>query len=329
MINNISFIVIARNESFAIEKCLASIASMPLKKCEVICVDSDSTDNTLEVMKTYTDKIQNLKIVQCSGYLNAAVARNAGMRYATKQYIFFVDGDVELYPGFLAEALDRIDSGNADAVTGILEQIVYCDDYKKIKELSSYRKHYHIVMEITRCGGIFLVTRQLAETVGTWDERMDRNQDIDFTLRLSRYGRFLALPVTMGRHHTLSYDERPWLYFKKRFPMYFGMVIRKNLTQPKAILSLHRLLRGYLFGFIVYLLLLAGIPVAYALPGSFCYVAFVVWLPVVCDLVWGVVKNENVFNRFLKHYLHVPLIIAGIFFNANYNRPPTVVRRIC
>jgi len=329
VIKNVSFIVIARNESFAIEKCLASIASMPLTECEVICVDSDSTDNTLNVMKGYIGRIENLTIVQCSGYVNASVGRNAGLKYATKKYIFFVDGDVELYPDFLAEALDRIELGKADAVTGILEQIVYCDDYKKIEKPFSYRKYYPRVMDISHCGGIFLVTRQLAEMVGTWDELMDINEDFDFTLRLHRYGKFLALPSTMGRHHTLSYDERPWLYFKKRFPMYFGMVIRKNLTQPKAILSLHRLLRGYMFGFIMYLLLLAGIPLAFALPGSFCYVAFIISLLVASDLGWGAIKKKSVLNRCLLHYLHVPLIIAGILFDANHNRPPKVVRRIC
>ena len=136
MIANVSFIVIARNEAFAVEKCLESIAVMPLKDCEVICVDSDSTDETLEVMKRHVGKIDNLRIIQCSGYLNAAVARNAGIEYATKDYIFFVDGDVELYPEFICEALDRIDSGKADAVTGKLIEIQYSPDYtNEIKRL--------------------------------------------------------------------------------------------------------------------------------------------------------------------------------------------------
>ena len=329
MINSVSFIVIARNESFAIEKCLASIASMPLTECEVICVDSDSTDNTLEVMKAYTDKIQNLKIIQCSGYLNAAVARNAGMKYATKQYIFFVDGDVELYQDFMAEALDRMKSGKADAVTGRVDEIVYSDGYKKIEKPFSYRKYYPRVMDINHCGGIFLVTRQLAETVGDWDERMDRNQDLDFTLRLHRYGKFLALPVTMCTHHTLDYNERPWLHFKKRYPIYFGMLIRKNLDQPKALLPLLRRNRGFLAGFVVYGLFLVGILATAFLSLPFLYLAFAISLMVISDLFWEAIRKKNILNHFLTHYLHVPMIIAGIFFDANRNRPATTVERIC
>lgn len=327
-IRDVSFIVIAYNESFTIEKCLASIASMPLTECEVICVDSDSTDNTLEVMKAYTDKIQNLKIIQCSGYLNAAVARNAGLRYATKQYIFFVDGDVELYLDFISEALDRIKSGSADAVTGNLDEIVYSDGYKQITKPRSYRKYYPRVMEISHCGGTFLVTSQLAEKLGPWEERMDRNQDIDFTLRVSRYGQFLALPVTMCTHHTLDYNERPWLHFKKSYPMYFGMLIRKNLEQPKAVLSLLRRNRGFLAGFVVYGLFLVGILATAFLSLPFLYVAFAISLMVISDLFWGAIRKKNVLNHFLTHYLYVPLIVAGIFVSINNKRAPTTVKQI-
>jgi len=328
IIRNVSFIVIARNESFAIAKCLRSIACMPLTDCEVICVDSDSTDNTLDVMKGYIGRIENYKIIQCSGYLNAAVARNAGMQYATKRYIFFVDGDVELSPDFISDALNKMESGKADAVTGILDEIVYSDDYKQIKKPRSHRTFYPRVMEISHSGGTFLVTSQLAETVGPWDERMVRNQDIEYILRLSRYGRFLAIPVVMGTHHTLSYNERPWLHFKKRYPMYFGMLIRKNWDQPKALLLLFRRNRGFIAGFVVYGLFLVGILATAFLSLPFLYVAFAISLMVISDLCWGAIRKKNILNHFLTHYLHVPLIIAGIFFDANHNRPRTAVKQI-
>ncbi len=80
VLRNISFIVIARNESFAIEKCLGSIASMPLTECEVICVDSDSTDKTLDVMKGYIGKIQNYKIIQCSSQDLVSAKRTSSSR---------------------------------------------------------------------------------------------------------------------------------------------------------------------------------------------------------------------------------------------------------
>ena len=125
MLIDTSFVVIARNESLAVGKCLNSIASMPLEDCEVICVDSASTDRTLEVMRSYMGNINNLKIVRCSGNVNAAIARNAGIEHATKKYIFFVDGDIELCPDFLQDSLQRMQTHEIDAATGNLDEIIY------------------------------------------------------------------------------------------------------------------------------------------------------------------------------------------------------------
>ena len=61
-IEGVSFIVIALNEEYGIRKCLSSISKMTLANCEVICVDSNSSDYTLEVMLSFTNIIENLKI---------------------------------------------------------------------------------------------------------------------------------------------------------------------------------------------------------------------------------------------------------------------------
>ena len=48
---NISFIIIAANEEFAIKKCLESIDKLPLVNCEIICIDSSPNDYTIDIMK--------------------------------------------------------------------------------------------------------------------------------------------------------------------------------------------------------------------------------------------------------------------------------------
>ena len=328
MIQDISFIVIARNESFAIEKCLASIASMPLSECEVICVDSDSTDNTLDVMKGYIGRIENLTIVQCSGYLNASVGRNAGLRYAKRRYIFFVDGDHELYPDFIAEAVELMKSGKADAVTGGREEIVYSSGYRRAIKTSSYRS-YPRVTEITTCGGWFMITRKEAERVGPWNELFTINEDFEYVLRFSMHGRFLALPATMCTHHTLAYNNRGWERLAKRYPMYLGMLIRKNINRPKAVLLLLRESYSAFVGLVMCLLLLAGILLTSILSLSIYFIFFAVSLLMISDLVWGAVRKQNVLRRFLRHYLYGPMIIAGIFFDLNRNVATTTVERIC
>ncbi len=330
MIQNISFIVIARNESFAIEKCLASIASMPLSEYEVICIDSDSTDNTLDVMKSYIGKIQNYKIIQCSGYLNSAVARNAGLRYATKEYIYFVDGDTQLESTFIPKALRILLTGTADLVTGQLVDICYSqDDHKEIYRVSD-RHHISETKQIHLSSGTFIIRTPLVKKVGLFDERFHRHQDMDYLLRSCRYGCFLGIPVLMGIKYTSAEDDkRVWCFAKAFYPMLFGLLIRKNIDKPRFIVSILKQSRGYLAGFVVYGLFIVGILVTVFLSLPFFYVGLAVSFMVISDLFWGAIRKKNVFNHFLTHYLYVLMIVAGIFFDVNRNRPPTTVERIC
>ena len=110
--------------------------------------------------------------------------------------------------------------------------------------------------------------------------------------------------------------------------MCLGLLIRKNLYQPKFIVSIFKQHRGLLAGVFVYLVLLVGILITCILSQPFYYVASVFWLLVVSDLVWGVVRKKSIVNRFALHYLYLPMIIAGIFFDVNHNRTPTTVKRI-
>ena len=321
MVYKTSFIVIARNESFAIEKCLASIASMPLKGCEVICVDSDSTDNTLDVMKGYIGKIQNYKIIQCSGYLNAAVARNAGLRYATKEYIYFVDGDVELDMGFIHVALEYLRSGKADMITGMLPEIYYTDSYSQAIRRCADRKNITEEREIVQSCGRFITSRSMVERVGLFDERLDCNEDTDYTLRISRHGKLLAIPVVMGIHHTLEHHERTWRFLnRKLIPICFGGVIHKNLDRPNVLFRLLFSYRGYSAGFIAYSMFFVSLLVTTILSISIGYALMFLLMLMMFDLIWGAIHRKRIVHRFLTHYLYTPLIIIGIFFGTNHKR---------
>ena len=329
MIQNISFIVIARNESFAVEKCLGSIASMPLTKCEVICVDSDSTDHTLDVMKAYTDKIQNLRIIQCSGYVNSAVARNAGLRYATKEYIYFVDGDTQLESTFIPKALELLLTEQADLITGQLMDIHYSqDDHKEIYRVSD-RHHISETKQIHLSSGTFIIRTSLVKKIGFFDERFHRNQDMDYLLRSCRYGCFLGIPVLMGIKYTSAEDDkRIWCFVKAFYPMLFGLLIRKNIDKPRFIVSILKQSYGYLAGFVVFGLFLAGIVVTVFLSLPFLYTVLAVPFLVISDLFWGAIRKKNILNHFLTHYLYPPMIVAGIFVSINNKRPPTTVKQI-
>lgn len=59
---------------------------------EVIIVNDGSTDNSLNIMKTYASNYNNLTIIHQKNS-GVSVARNKGMEIASGKYIWFVDGD--------------------------------------------------------------------------------------------------------------------------------------------------------------------------------------------------------------------------------------------
>jgi glycosyltransferase involved in cell wall biosynthesis len=102
----ISFIIPVYNAAEYLNKCVDSIFQSDLEdgQYEIILVDDGSTDNSVEVsqqicaahsqVSLYTQKNQG-----------SSVARNAGIVYATGDYVWFVDSDDYLDSSQLKESI--------------------------------------------------------------------------------------------------------------------------------------------------------------------------------------------------------------------------------
>lgn len=94
----ISAIVNTLNEEKNIEKCLKSLGFC----YEIVLVDMESDDKTVEIAKKYTDKIYTHKKV---GFVEPA--RNMAISKATGDWLLIVDAD-EVIPKSLAQKLQKI-----------------------------------------------------------------------------------------------------------------------------------------------------------------------------------------------------------------------------
>lgn len=79
----LSVIVITKNEQDRIRACLESVKWAD----EIIIVDNGSTDNTIKISKSYTDKI-----FKFAG-LDFAALRNKGMEKASGEWVLYIDSD--------------------------------------------------------------------------------------------------------------------------------------------------------------------------------------------------------------------------------------------
>jgi len=98
----ISVIIVAKNAESTIEKCLDSVRRN--NPAEVIVVDGNSTDKTVEIAGKYTDRIYS------DEGRGKSYARQLGVEQARQEYITYVDTDVVLTEGALTTMLAEFQS---------------------------------------------------------------------------------------------------------------------------------------------------------------------------------------------------------------------------
>ena len=90
---SVSIIIPALNEARMIGKCLDSLTQLdfPRDHFEVILVDNGSTDDTIKIARSFTDRLR-LRILQKKG-VRISGLRNLGAREAQGEVVAFLDAD--------------------------------------------------------------------------------------------------------------------------------------------------------------------------------------------------------------------------------------------
>lgn len=164
----VSVIVAVYNEEQYLKKCLDSICGQSLKEIEIICVDDGSTDTSLQVLQSFAQRDDRIKVLTQENQF-AGVARNHGMGYATGKYLSFLDADDHFETDMLEKMYQRAEESKSDIV--ICRYAQYCETSKKIIPMDwSYIDSFFIRKEgfsasSLKHAGIFQITKGWA-----WDK---------------------------------------------------------------------------------------------------------------------------------------------------------------
>lgn len=97
-----SIVVPCYNGARYLKGCLDSIEQQDCDDWEVIAVNDGSTDETLSLMKAYSEQDTRIHVIDKQRNEGLHLARKSGVEAATGSYILFVDADDELAPHALA-----------------------------------------------------------------------------------------------------------------------------------------------------------------------------------------------------------------------------------
>lgn len=137
----VSVIVIAKDTSRYLPKCLDSLVHQTLKDIEIIVIDDNSADETASVASRYAAEDTRIKVLSLSDTYGPGGARNHGARKAQGKYIVFVDSDDWIDLSYLEAASSIMDSTGADIAN--TNQIVEYENYYEKPRVKAWYEHPH------------------------------------------------------------------------------------------------------------------------------------------------------------------------------------------
>lgn len=194
----LGIVAIGRNEGERLKRCLASLQGSAFP---VVYVDSASTDGSPAVATELGARVHALDLARP---FTAARARAEGLavlesEHAGLNYVFFVDGDCEVEPGFLLSAIAFLESNRDFAVAcgRRRERFPESSFYNGVMD----REWDTPVGEALACGGDAVFRLSAYHAAGGYDPAMIAHEEPELCARIrARGGRIARLDLPMTIH---------------------------------------------------------------------------------------------------------------------------------
>jgi len=181
----ISIVIPAFNEGENIRECVRSLKAQDFPKddFEIIAVDNNSTDDTLELIKT-------LDIPYTVEYTKGpAAAKNAGIKMATGNIIAFVDGDCVADGKWLKEIVTVFKDSNTGCVAGEImamehENMSHLEQFLIKKGHLSQNQHVKNPFLPFAATANAAYRKEVFEKIGLFDEALHIGEDADMSWRM-------------------------------------------------------------------------------------------------------------------------------------------------
>lgn len=239
----VSIIIPVYNVEEYLEECLESVLKQKIGSMEVICVNDGSTDSSQDILERFSGKFENFNIITQQNQ-GLSCARNAGLKVAKGEYIYFLDSDDKITPDAMEELYyyakekqtdvllfdgvvfceEKLQSGleidsniyqrsreykSVDTGLRILKNLNENDDYKVSVCLQFYKREFLENLHIRFIPGILHEDNLFSFQCMFWAKRVTHLKKTFFLRRI--------------RKHSITTKAKTWKHFWGLFYSYFQM----------------------------------------------------------------------------------------------------------
>lgn len=197
---SVSIVIKALNEQENIAKCIESVLrEVEHIKSEILVIDSISTDLTVDIALNYpVHVIQFSKIEDRS----CGAAAQLGYQESSGKFIYLIDGDMEMVPGFLDKAINYLSQNPTTAGVGGLLIDTDLSSTSDIRRSQRYSKKKSIE-QVTSLGGGGLYRREMIDQVKYFSHiGLRACEEAELGIRLISNGWNLVRLPTPSAYHT-------------------------------------------------------------------------------------------------------------------------------
>ncbi len=210
----VSIIIPTKNSSEFLEECLKSAKNQTYRNLEIIVVDNNSTDNTKEIAKKYTDKVFNYGPER-------SAQRNFGVKNSNGEYLLIHDSDIYFNQDSVLECIKLAELENYDAI--ILPEISIGIGYwAKVKALE---RSFYVGNDFIEAVRFF--SKDIYDKIGGYDENLTGPEDWDLTIRLRDYGCKIGRAKKFVKHNEGEID----LFGSSRKKKYYAKYVYEKYAE--------------------------------------------------------------------------------------------------
>jgi glycosyltransferase involved in cell wall biosynthesis len=220
----LSIVLITKDQAWNVDRLIGSVLR-EAPEAETVLVDSLSTDDTVERAAKYDVRILRLK----PGWdLTPPAGRYVGFHGTDGDAVLFLDGDMELCPGWLARALELlVAEPEIAAVTGRIVDTLPAEAGRPV----TITDDHCVVAEERHTFGAGLYRRSVLDEVGPFNPYFRAEEEPELGLRIRRAGYRIVSRGVVARHFLASEENFALIWRRRRRNLYLGQgqVIRYHL----------------------------------------------------------------------------------------------------